>query len=391
MVKPLKYTLVFLVISTSVLAQGFYAHNLQELKDILFSSFQHRMGEFTVTTDFLDFGEVQDAINTIISQLKCQDPYTYYNYSGYQINYSGFGRNVTIHFQVFYRTTLDQEAFVDQKVRGILARIVKDEMSDYDKVKSVHDWVVLNIGYDETESHYTAYDALKTGTAVCQGYSLLVQKMLSVLGIGTKIVEGYARAPHSWNMVKLCCGSLCRWFHMDATWDDPVPDVKGRVLYNYFLLSDDEIENDHYIEDSCGLKAPETYEEFAQQCAGTLPELQIKASGIGGYVLAEKETPLSITVSMNSLGVKDTGDYFIWAETPFGTYWLTEDLSWIPSDTPISVATGPPIDFSDFTLLYVPPETLPSGVYTFHFAFDKNPNGRLDSPRAEAYLVVQIE
>ncbi len=349
------------------------------------------MEDFTITTDFLDFGDVQNTVSSIISQLKCQDPYTYYNYSGYQVIYSGFGKNVTMHFQVSYRTTPDQEAYVDQKVREILTEITRDGMSDYDKVKAVHDWVVLNLRYDETQSHYTAYDALKMGTAVCQGYSLLVQKMLSTLGIEVKIVEGYAGGPHSWNMVKLCCGSLCRWFHLDATWDDPVPDMAGRVLYKYFLLSDGEIGNDHYIENSCGLEAPDTYKEFSQECFGVLPKPQIKASGIGGYVIVGKDTPLSVTVSMNSIGVRDTGDYFIWAETPFGTYWLTGDLKWTPSNTPISVATGPPVDFSDIPILYIPPGALPRGAYTFHFAFDKNPNGQLDSPRAESYLTVQIE
>ena len=381
----------FILISSHIFAQDFQAHNLQELKEIIFSSFQQRVEEFTVVTDFLDFGEVQTTINSIISQLKCQDPYTYYNYSGYQVTYSGFGNSVTMHFQIHYRTTLDQEAFVDQRVRDILAGIIKDGMSDYDKVKSVHDWVVSNLKYDETATHYTAYDALRTGTAVCQGYSLLIQKMLNTLGIESKIVEGYARGPHSWNIVRICCGSLCEWFHLDATWDDPVPDIEGRILYSYFLLSDEEIEVDHYIENSCGLKAPETYREFAEKCSGVFPKLQIKASGVGGYVLARRDTPLLITVSMNSMGVNDTGEYFIWAETPFGTYWLTRDLNWVPSSTSISVATGPPVDFSDLTLLYIPPGALPIGVYTFHFAFDKNPNGQLDSPRAESHLTLQIE
>ena len=34
-------------------------------------------------------------------------------------------------------------------------------------------------------------------------------------------------------------------FYLDATWDDPIPDVAGRVLYNYYLLSDREIGKNH--------------------------------------------------------------------------------------------------------------------------------------------------
>lgn len=34
-------------------------------------------------------------------------------------------------------------------------------------------------------------------------------------------------------------------FYLDATWDYPIPDVAGRVLYNYYLLSDREIGKNH--------------------------------------------------------------------------------------------------------------------------------------------------
>jgi transglutaminase/protease-like cytokinesis protein 3 len=28
------------------------------------------------------------------------------------------------------------------------------------------------------------------------------------------------------------------WYHLDVTWDDPVPDQKGVVQYDHFLVSD---------------------------------------------------------------------------------------------------------------------------------------------------------
>jgi transglutaminase/protease-like cytokinesis protein 3 len=32
---------------------------------------------------------------------------------------------------------------------------------------------------------------------------------------------------------------------VDATWDDPVPDEKGKVYYNYFDVSDSQLAKDH--------------------------------------------------------------------------------------------------------------------------------------------------
>lgn len=36
-----------------------------------------------------------------------------------------------------------------------------------------------------------------------------------------------------------------KWYHLDVTWDDPVPDVKGRLRYEYFLVKDSVMAEDH--------------------------------------------------------------------------------------------------------------------------------------------------
>ena len=39
---------------------------------------------------------------------------------------------------------------------------------------------------------------------------------------------------HTWNRIKL--GG--KWYHVDVTWDDPVPDQLGYAIHTYFLVSD---------------------------------------------------------------------------------------------------------------------------------------------------------
>ncbi|MEI0738921.1 transglutaminase domain-containing protein [Paenibacillus sp. JTLBN-2024] len=65
-------------------------------------------------------------------------------------------------------------------------------MNDHEKIKAIHDWIVLHLKYDETLQKYTAYDGLSSGSTVCQGYSLLAYKMLKDAGITNRIVEGTA-------------------------------------------------------------------------------------------------------------------------------------------------------------------------------------------------------
>lgn len=106
--------------------------------------------------------------------------------------------------------------------------------------------MVLNLAYDETMQKYTAYDGLSTGSTVCQGYSLLTYRMLTEAGITNRIIEGHAGGQlHAWNLL-LLDGV---WYHMDTTWDDPTPDQPGKVSYNYYLLTDEEMGQDHTWEE----------------------------------------------------------------------------------------------------------------------------------------------
>ena len=50
---------------------------------------------------------------------------------------------------------------------------------------------------------------------------------------------------HCWNLIKI----YGNWHHVDMTWDDPITNVEGRVLHDYFLKTDKEIssgKNGHF-------------------------------------------------------------------------------------------------------------------------------------------------
>lgn len=109
-----------------------------------------------------------------------------------------------------------------------------DKISDpQEKIKVIYDYVTSHVSYDYTYSKYDAYNALINHTAVCQGYALLMYRMLSAAGLKTRIITG---GNHAWNIVSI--GGL--WYNLDATWD---AGMEGN--YQYYLKSDNAFA-DHY-------------------------------------------------------------------------------------------------------------------------------------------------
>jgi len=170
------------------------------------------------------------------------DDYTAYIVDSYLYAIHTWGGTADIKLTVNYRETPAQKQLVEERVNQLLPHIIQPSMSGRDKVKAIHDWIVLNLAYDENLERYTAYEALTYGKAVCQGYSLLLYRMLTSAGIESRIIEGkVGEISHVWNLVKLDSG----WYHVDATWDDPTPDRPGVVSDNYFLKSDAQMRVDH--------------------------------------------------------------------------------------------------------------------------------------------------
>ncbi|REE78762.1 S-layer family protein [Paenibacillus taihuensis] len=139
---------------------------------------------------------------------------------------------------------------VDAKAKQILADIIKPGMSDYERELAIHNYLLLHIAYDYDnyknntvpEESYTIYGSLMKGIAVCQGYAYSAQLLLTMAGIESHIVTGTVDgARHAWNKVKI--GGA--YYNLDVTWDDPVPDVEGRLTYGYFNITDDELRRDH--------------------------------------------------------------------------------------------------------------------------------------------------
>lgn len=182
--------------------------------------------------------QLKQAVNDALDA----DPYTKYIVDRYVYSWRGTTGSAKITLQVHYRETAEQTAYVRQRVKEILKQLIEPGMNAHQKIKAIHDYVVLGLKYDTDLQKYTAYEGLKTGEAVCQGYALLTYELLKETGIESRLVEGTAGDQlHAWNLVRLDN----RWYHLDATWNDPVPDVSQRVNYGYYLRTDEQMRKDH--------------------------------------------------------------------------------------------------------------------------------------------------
>ena len=144
---------------------------------------------------------------------------------------------------------LEKEAEEQAVVDAAIASCVTDGMSDYEIAKALHDYLTTHNEYDMRlysgnlpALSRTSYGALVNRTSVCSGYALAYQHLMEDAGIPCEYVTGMTtRGSHAWNIVQI--GG--EWYHVDVTWDDPIPNREGYVRYDYFLKSDSAISRDH--------------------------------------------------------------------------------------------------------------------------------------------------
>lgn len=157
-----------------------------------------------------------------------------------------------ITYNMEYDTTAEQEAELTEQIEMLLEELDLEGKSIYEQVRTVYDWMCNNITYDYEhlgDSSYglkhTAYAALVNKTAVCEGYSALLYRLMLELGIDCRMIIGKGNGGgHAWNIVEL--NGL--YYDLDATWD--APRAQWEMDYDYFLRCDaqfrDHVRDEEY-------------------------------------------------------------------------------------------------------------------------------------------------
>lgn len=201
---------------------------------------------------------------------------------------------------VFMGSQADNLKQIYDNAKDALSYIVSDEMSEYEKVHAIYDYIIYNVRYDhdcanaedkyvsgnlslnEKMKYYGYYlegiflDKFykKDMHAVCDGKSKAFVLMCGIEGITAVRISGEASSDgknfggHAWNKVLLDLNGTGdkEWYFVDTTWGDVGDDSKEFLSHAYFLLSDDEVKNTHVEKTGHGYpKAEGKFDYYAHE------------------------------------------------------------------------------------------------------------------------------
>ena len=141
----------------------------------------------------------------------------------------------------------------------IVSQIIRDNMSELEKVSAIHDFIALNCAYDYDnyragtipDSSYRSWGVFFQSKAVCQGYCSAFNMLCRAAGISAHSVAGKCKlseisdAAHCWSVVNI---DGVNYFY-DVTFDDPVPDVPNRISHQFFQMNLNTLLNYQYLFD----------------------------------------------------------------------------------------------------------------------------------------------
>lgn len=203
--------------------------------------------------------------------------------------------------------TQNISADVKREIAKIISDNITSDMTEFDKVKTIHDYLVLTTEFDIenlknnsiSDSSYSAKGALINHLAVCQGYAEAFKLIMTELNIGCHIITGKAdNELHAWNIVQIDN----EWYQVDVTWDDPVPDEitgeKSELIYNYFLITDEVMYQTH------------TPDDKPQKCTNDKYMYMEKKQGIPYYILEDAYSMSNYYINCYLQGNKSVTFYF---------------------------------------------------------------------------------
>ncbi|MCR4951015.1 MAG: leucine-rich repeat protein [Solobacterium sp.] len=229
-----------------------------------------------------------------------------------------------------YRTDSSQEAKVTEQLRTVLNQLNVYDKNDYQKVKAVYEWIAANVSYSTaSDLCYTAYGALISRKAACQGYSSLFYRMMLELGVDCRIISGTGNGgAHAWNIVKL--GDL--FYNIDVTWASTANNNPGFFLKGSKNFAD-HTADEKYLEESFTAAFPISESDYKASSSdlstasyptvyleehrknvyiGTTDKLTAKVISSTAKAVWTSSDPLTVSVDSNgTITAHKTGHAFI--------------------------------------------------------------------------------
>lgn len=147
----------------------------------------------------------------------------------------------------------EYDRHLEQGLNIFRKKYILSNMTEYQKEKIIHDYLVKTIVYDyealnaanHVDEAFNVLGPLLKKRAVCWGIACAFKLLCDYCQVKSLVVVGDTKpkeseAGHAWNMVKLDGET----YHVDVTWDIKEKDDIS-FCYDYFNLSDQLIQLDH--------------------------------------------------------------------------------------------------------------------------------------------------
>lgn len=227
------------------LTDNFSPNNYQDLLNIYYTVLNSGETEFSFycpdeytscLTDINSLANNQTVLSTINNFV-----HPFNSFRHLETSYDDYGK-VTLKIDHIYSNS--DIKLIEAKVLKIEKEIWQDTMSNEDKIKEAHNYIINNSKYDSDRSDNnivkyksdTAYGTLLEGYSLCGGYTDAMELFLEDMNIKSYKISS---ENHVWNAVYL----NNTWYHLDLTWDDPITTDGSNILeYNFFLITTSELD-----------------------------------------------------------------------------------------------------------------------------------------------------
>ena len=217
------------------LTDNFSPNNYQDLLNIYYTVLNSGETEFSFycpdnyascLNDIDSLANNQSVLSTINNFV-----HPFNSFRHLETSYDDYGK-VTLKIEHIY--TNNDIKLIEAKVKEIEKEIWQDTMSNEDKIKEAHNYIINNSKYDSDRSDNnivkyksdTAYGTLLEGYSLCGGYTDAMELFLEDMNIKSYKISS---ENHVWNAVYL----NDTWYHLDLTWDDPITTDGSDILeYN---------------------------------------------------------------------------------------------------------------------------------------------------------------
>ncbi len=233
--------------------QSVYYKNLganQSLYDAALQCFRNKEKSFPIT----------DGVPTdeLVTQVLNDHPELFYISQQMGVASGLFRKEVVPNYMYSDTEIMQLSRQLDAAADEILAELINDHQSEYDKVRLIHDYLKSNLEYDmaavrgydprnrELAEAHNIVGALIKHRCVCEGFAKAMKFLCDKISLECWVIHGTGNSPltsgpHAWNLVRI----NGYYHHVDVTWDNQYSDSSAIPNYGYLNLSDDEIAKDH--------------------------------------------------------------------------------------------------------------------------------------------------